>query len=141
MTTTNQHRRAFSVAHLIVVFGASVIALSTMLPWVHVLLLGDLTLFDLYDHSGAGVSTPVLMVSAAVIVGALALLNVRGWALIALVAALVGGGIGWSRTNDSVEVVRLLNPLLSMGVGPTIAGVGVVVVIAGAVMGLASRTR
>lgn len=141
MTSTNQDRRAFSVAQLIVVLGASVVALSTMLPWVHVFLLGDLTLFDLYDHSGDGLSTPVLIVLASVIVGALALVRVRGWALIALVVALVGGGIGWSRTNDSVQVVRLLNPLLSMGAGPVVAGVGVVVVIVGGVMDLVRRSR
>ena len=64
------------------------------MPWVKVVLLGSLNLFNLYQVQEKNPVIPEVVVAAALVVGVLALARVPGGRMAAFLVGTVGGTLG-----------------------------------------------
>jgi len=112
------------------------VVVSTTLPWVHVVLLGDYNLFALYDAIGRSQTVPAILILASVLVAVINLVGVRGHAVAALALGIVALVRGLPELRHAEHQLRLLNPLVTRGSGPVLFVAGLIVLISGAVAGL-----
>ena len=76
-------RRGFSDPNIAIPLGTCLTGLSAALPWINVVLLGSLNLFNLYQVQEKNPVIPEIVVAAAIVVAALALARVPGGRMVA----------------------------------------------------------
>ena len=123
-------------ARALVGFGGVALAVAPFLPWVKVILLGNLSLFQLFDAAGRGNGWAWAAVVAG---GAAALVALRerepstmrgtGFAV-----GLLGGAVAIYALLDLRHDLQEVQGLAAIGIGPYIAVAGCVAMVAGAVM-------
>jgi hypothetical protein len=122
-----------------VALGGALVALSPFLAWVHVVFIGNLTLFQLLRAAGHSASLGWWAVVVGVSIGVVALVFhdapsvVATWAIgVAVVAAAVAG----PNTYDMVRFVNASDGLLGVGPGVIAAAVGETLLVAGGIAAL-----
>jgi len=121
-TPAVDERRGISGPNIIIALGAGLVALSAALPWINVVLLGSLNLFNLYQVQEKNPVIPEIVVAAAL---ALAQVPAGAWWRF------------WSAPSEapsaayspSMSSTPSANPtgLVTMSLGPLVAGAGVLV--------------
>jgi Protein of unknown function (DUF2510) len=123
-------------ASKIVIGGGVALAISPFLTWVKVILLGNLSLFQLFDAAGR---SSALAWGAVVAGGAAAVVafrdrnptTIRGTGL---VVGLLGGALALYALVDLREELREAHGLATVGIGPYIAVGGCLAMVIGALM-------
>jgi len=99
-------------------------------------LLGSLNLFNLYQVQEKNPVIPEIVIVAAIVVAVLALAGVPGGRMVAFLVGTVGGTLGGLFTVKVIHAVRQSDGLVGMGVGPLVAGAGVLLMTGAAVIGM-----
>jgi hypothetical protein len=121
---------------MLVVGGGAALAISPFLTWVKVILLGNLSLFQLFDAAGRGNGwawAAVLAGGAAVF----AALRERSPATIrgaGLSVGLLGGALAAYALVGLRHELRDAHGFAAMGIGPYVAVAGCVAMVIGALM-------
>jgi hypothetical protein len=116
--------------------GGALLAISPALPWVHVVLLGDLTLFQLlkFTRHSTGFGWAAVLVGSLFVLVALGVRHSRDWLrlmsfLLAAVVALVAG----PGTARLVDLVSHSGGFLGVGAGVIVIALGEIMLLAGAI--------
>jgi len=131
-----EERRGISGPNIAIALGAGLTGLSAALPWINVVLLGSLNLFNLYQVQEKNPVIPEIVVAAAMVVAGLALARVPGGRMVAFLVGIVGGTLGGLFTVKVIHAVRQSDGLVSVGVGPLVAGAGVLLMTGAAVISM-----
>ena len=118
---------------LLVIAGGVALALSPFMTWVKVILLGDLSLFQLFDAADRGNGWAWAAVVAGIAAAVVALRQenpsaVRGTAL---AVGLLGGALAIYALADLRQELRDAHGLAQIGIGPYVAISGCVAMVAG----------
>ena len=124
-------------AHLAVVIGAVVLALSPFLPWARVIFFGSLNLFDLTSFGDNNATWfPVLILIAGIGLAVLGLTRRRGAYVVALIVGLIGGALGVLLVIDLVHEVDKAEGLATLGIGPFVGVFALAIIVIGSIVGL-----
>lgn len=119
-------------SRLIIAAGGAALAISPFLPWVQVVLLGNLDLFQLYDTLGRSGGRAWVAVLAGVVI---AFVAVRERSPLVWVAAIgvgvVGGVLAIVMLESLLREVRAVHGLATVGLGPYVAVGGCVAMVIG----------
>jgi hypothetical protein len=128
---------------MLVIGGGIGLAISPFLTWVKVILLGNLSLFQLFDAAGRSNGWAWAAVLAGGAAAAIAFRaqrpsTVRGAGLI---VGLLGGALATYALVALRHDLRDAHGLAQIGIGPYIAVAGCIAMVIGAVMSKSSRQR
>ncbi len=129
-------------ARMLVFGGGVALAVSPFLPWVKVILLGNLSLFQLFDAAGRGTGWAWASVVGGGAAALVALRErdssaVRG---VGFAVGLLGGALAIYALVDLRHDLREVQGLATIGIGPYVAVAGCVAMVIGAVLAR-KRTR
>lgn len=116
------------------------LAIAPFLPWVKVVLIGNLTLFQLYEVAGSSKTLPWLSVCAGAATAAAAFLHrERSMTfVVGICVGLAGGALALYALIGLRSDIEGAHGLAAVGVGPYVAVAGCVSMVVGALM-LGSR--
>jgi hypothetical protein len=129
-----QPRRVRTTSTRLVIGGGVALAVSPLLPWVKVVLLGDLSLFQLFEASGRSDGWAWIAVIAGLAAAVLAFreanpLTVRR---VALGVGVLGGALAVYALGVLRDEVSDASGLATVGIGPYVAVAGCVAMVVGA---------
>src|SRR6476659_8692514 len=123
-------------ANVVVACGGAALAISPFLTWVKVILLGDLSLFQLFASAGRsnGLAWGAVLAGAAAAFVAFKERNasiVRGTGL---AVGVLGGALAIYALADLRHELRGAQGLAAVGIGPYVSIMGCVAMVVGALM-------
>lgn len=133
-----QRRRETSVR--LMIGGGVALAISPLLPWVKVVLLGNLSLFQLFDAAGRSDGWAWIAVIAGLTAAVLAFREGKPTTVwrVALGVGLLGGALALYALVVLRDEVSEASGLATVGIGPYVAVAGCVAMVIGA---LKARAR
>jgi len=123
-----------------VIGGGIALAISPFLPWVKVILLGNLSLFQLFDAAGrsSGLAWAAVLAGAGAAFFAFRERKPTTVRAVGLSIGLLGGLLAVYALADLRSDIRDANGLATIGIGPYVAVAGCVAMVAGAIMSKSS---
>ncbi len=121
-------------ARMLVVAGGIALAVSPLLPWVDVVLLGNLNLFQLLNLDGRSKALAWLVLLAGVAAGGVAFRarQVGTVRVAALAIALIGGLVVSVKLSTLHREVSNAHEFAAVGIGPYVALAGCLAMVVGA---------
>lgn len=125
--------------YLLIGAGGALIALCTILPWVHVIFLGSFNMFRLTSvaHSDGWIPVLAILAGLGIVAAVLAAQPVRHLAWASGAVAVLAVIAGWSGVGHLIAVVHASDGAVSGGLGLYAGIVAVILLAAGAVRALA----
>lgn len=140
---TTRNRRAISMPRGLVIGGGAALAISPFLTWVKVVLLGDLTLFQLFDAAGRSRRWAWGAVAAG---GTAAYVGYQERSIAvrfitAIAVGVIGGVYAVIALTGLRHDIQEAHGLAAVGIGPYVAIGGCIALVVGAVMVMPRRSR
>lgn len=129
-----EQRPGREIATRLMIGGGVALAISPLLPWVKVVLLGDLSLFQLFEAAGRSDGWAWIAVIAGLIAAVLAFRNANPLTVrrVALGVGLFGGALALYALGVLRDEVSEAGGLATVGIGPYVAVAGCVAMVVGA---------
>jgi hypothetical protein len=141
---SSSRTRSLGRARTLVLCGGVGLALSPFLTWVNVVLLGNLSLFQLFSAAGRSNALAWAAVLGGGIAAFLAWRQNSSTAIVraaALTVGLLGGALAIYALVGLRHDIREAHGLATIGIGPYLAVAGCVAMVVGAVMTIDRRQR